>query len=48
MYYKFYEFIKAANEEEKGIKGGSRKQKEILIHSINTEWKNLLIDTKNR
>jgi len=33
--------MEEAIKEEKRIKGGSRKQKEQLIESINPEWKDL-------
>ncbi len=46
VYYKFFETIEAAIDEEKRIKGGSRKQKERLINSINKEWKDLWEDIK--
>ena len=47
VYYKFYESIEAAIEEEKRIKGGNRKQKEFLIESMNPEWKDLWEEIKN-
>ena len=47
VYYKFYESIEAAIEEEKRIKGGNRKQKEFLIHSMNPEWNDLWEEIKN-
>ncbi|HTH31920.1 MAG TPA: hypothetical protein VL946_11290 [Lacibacter sp.] len=47
MYYCFYETIEAAIEEEKRIKGGSRKQKEALINSMNPEWKDLWEEIKH-
>lgn len=41
----WYEFpsIEIAIAEEKRIKGGSRKAKEILINSMNPGWKDLWI-----
>src|SRR6266496_4145530 len=41
VFYKYYETINEAISEEKRIKGGSRKKKEELINSMNTEWKDL-------
>ena len=41
VYYEFYETIMLAIEEEKRIKGGSRKKKEELINKLNPEWKDL-------
>ncbi|MEI9810857.1 MAG: hypothetical protein WDO16_24940 [Bacteroidota bacterium] len=38
--------IMAAITEEKRIKGGSRKKKEILINSMNPEWKDLYDQVK--
>ena len=46
VYYQFFETIEAAIDEEKRIKGGSRKQKEQLIKSINEEWKELWEEIK--
>ncbi len=47
VYYKFFETIEAAIEEEKRIKGGSRKQKEALINSMNPGWKDLWEEIKH-
>lgn len=47
VYYKFYESIEAAIEEEKRIKAGSRAQKEALINSLNPEWKDLWEDIRD-
>jgi putative endonuclease len=41
VYYKWFDTIIEAIAEEKRIKGGSRKKKEILINSINPEWNDL-------
>jgi putative endonuclease len=41
VYFQFFETIEAAIEEEKRIKGGSRKQKERLISQMNPDWKDL-------
>ena len=41
VYYQFYPTINEAILEEKRIKGGSRKQKMMLINSINPLWNDL-------
>jgi len=41
VYYSNFSSIVDAIAEEKRIKGGSRKQKENLIDSMNPEWKDL-------
>ena len=41
VYYNWFFNIEDAIEEEKRIKGGSRKKKIELIESINPEWKDL-------
>ncbi|TAN00707.1 MAG: GIY-YIG nuclease family protein [Chitinophagaceae bacterium] len=41
VYYQFYATIDEAIEEEKRIKGGSRKKKIELIESLNPEWNDL-------
>jgi len=41
VFHKFYETITQAIEEEKRIKGGSRRKKEELINMMNPEWKDL-------
>ena len=46
VYYKYYETINEAIAEEKRIKGGSRKKKEVLINSMNPEWKDLYEEIK--
>ena len=48
VYYKWFDTILEAITEEKRIKGGSRKKKEILINSINPEWKDLYQETRFR
>lgn len=48
VYYKWFDTIIEAIAEEKRIKGGSRKKKEILINSINPEWKDLYQETRFR
>jgi putative endonuclease len=46
VYYKWFDTIIDAIAEEKRIKGGSRKKKEILINSMNPEWKDLYEQVK--
>jgi putative endonuclease len=46
VYYNWFDTIIEAITEEKRIKGGSRKKKEILINSINPGWKDLYDDIK--
>ena len=46
VYYRWFDSIVEAIEEEKRIKGGSRKKKEILINTINPGWKDLYEETK--
>lgn len=41
VYYKWFDTIIEAIAEEKRIKGGSRKKKEILINGMNAEWNDL-------
>lgn len=41
VYYEGFHRIEDAIGREKQIKGGSRKQKEDLINSINSDWKDL-------
>ena len=41
VYYRWFDTIIDAIAEEKRIKGGSRKKKEILINSMNPEWNDL-------
>ena len=41
VYYNRFDSIEEAIAEEKRIKGGSRKKKEVLINSMNPEWKDL-------
>jgi len=44
VYYEMTNDIQAAILREKQIKGGSRNKKEILINSINPEWRDLFED----
>lgn len=46
VYYSSFESIEEAIAEEKRIKGGSRKKKEILINSINPTWSDLWEEVK--
>ena len=46
VYYRRFESIIEAIAEEKRIKGGSRKKKEDLINSMNSEWKDLYDEIK--
>lgn len=46
VYYRWFEDIRDAIAEEKRIKGGSRKKKELLINSMNPEWKDLYQETR--
>jgi putative endonuclease len=41
VYYKWFDTIMESIAEEKRIKGGSRKKKELLINSMNPEWNDL-------
>ena len=41
VYYNWFDTIMEAIVEEKRIKGGSRKKKEILINNMNPEWNDL-------
>jgi putative endonuclease len=41
VWFQTYPSIEEAIEKEKQIKGGSRRDKEALIKSINPEWKDL-------
>lgn len=41
VYYNSFPTIEEAILEEKRIKGGSRKKKEILINAMNPEWNDL-------
>ncbi len=41
VYYRFFSDIEEAIDEEKRIKGGSRKNKIALIESMNPEWNDL-------
>lgn len=48
VYYRWFDLIVEAIAEEKRIKGGSRKKKEILINSMNPEWRDLYEETRFR
>jgi putative endonuclease len=47
VYYATFSCIEDAIAEEKRIKGGSRKRKEMLIDSMNPDWKDLWEDVKD-
>jgi len=44
VYFEYFETIVKAIEEEKRIKGGSRKQKINMINSMNRNWEDLYVD----
>ena len=46
VYYNWFDTIMEAIFEEKRIKGGSRKKKEILINNMNPEWNDLYEQVK--
>ncbi|HEY7160898.1 MAG TPA: GIY-YIG nuclease family protein, partial [Acidobacteriota bacterium] len=46
VYYKFFETIIQAIEEEKRIKGGNRQKKEELIDKMNPAWNDLYEEIK--
>ena len=46
VYYNWFDTIMEAIVEEKRIKGGSRKKKEILINNMNPEWNDLYEQVK--
>ncbi|HEV7781674.1 MAG TPA: GIY-YIG nuclease family protein [Chitinophagaceae bacterium] len=46
VYYKWFDTIIEAIAEEKRIKGGSRKKKEMLINSMNPGWNDLYDQVK--
>ncbi len=41
VYFEEYNSIVQAIAREKQLKAGNRKRKELLIHSINPDWKDL-------
>jgi putative endonuclease len=47
VYYAGFDRIEEAIAEEKRIKGGSRKQKDLLINDMNTQWRDLWEDIKD-
>lgn len=47
IYFRPFDMIESAIEEEKRIKGGSREKKVNLIESINPSWRDLYEDIKN-
>ena len=46
VYYKWFDTIIEAITEEKRIKGGSRKKKEMLINNMNPQWNDLYEQAK--
>ena len=44
VYYEVFHRIEEAIGREKQIKAGSRKKKEELVNSINSEWKDLFAE----
>jgi len=46
VYYELFHSIEEAIDREKQLKGGSRKKKEELINTFNTEWKDLFEEIK--
>ncbi len=47
VWYETFPGIEEAIEREKQIKGGSRKDKDALINSINPTWKDLWEDVQD-
>lgn len=47
IYFRPFDMIESAIEEEKRIKGGSREKKVNLIESINPSWRDLYEDIKD-
>ena len=47
VYFESFHSIEEAIAIEKQIKGGSRKKKEILINSINPDWRDLWQEIQN-
>ena len=46
VYYRKFDTILEAIDEEKRIKGGSRKNKEMLINGMNPKWDDLYEQVK--
>ena len=46
VYFKTFDDVGLAIDREKQMKAGSRAKKEILINSINKDWKDLWDDIK--
>ncbi len=47
VYFESFNSIEEAIAREKQIKGGSRRKKEMIINSINPNWKDLWDDILN-
>lgn len=41
VYYRWFETLREAREEEKRIKGGNRRAKEKLVEGMNKGWRDL-------
>ena len=46
VYYHWFDTILQAMDEERRIKGGSRRKKEMLINSMNPGWNDLYEEIK--
>ena len=44
VYFERYTEVKDAIQREKQLKGWRREKKNDLIHTMNPEWKNLMLD----
>jgi len=44
VYYEVFEDIREAIKREKAIKGWKRERKEVLVNSLNPDWKDLYED----
>ena len=47
VWYETFQRIEEAIDREKQIKGGSRKDKEVLISKLNPTWKDLWDDIQD-
>ena len=47
VWYETFSRIKEAIEREKQIKGGSRKDKQLLVKNLNPTWKDLWEDIQD-
>jgi putative endonuclease len=46
VYYESFNSIEEAIDREKQLKAGPRVKKEVLIHAMNPEWRDLFEDVK--